>query len=441
MKIINVGVQKNTVLYLIIFFCTCTDLKAQSTPQIIFTDLDNFWVAYDSVKTESDTLKHEDIVKRLYVQKGTAGLKAFIGIRGYSAKQWALYVRQYPKYFESVRGKLQLLKEKLNDYPIAIEYFSKLYPSFRVPEVYFCIGGLNTAGTVVNNMVLIGTELAIGDTTFNLTELPVARANWLKSVYKTQNINNILAVAIHEAVHTQQKGIAMNLIGQCLKEGSCDFVTELVIKKPLTNPYMLYGKKHEDSLKKKFVIEMFGRNSKDWLYNGTTAMVGDLGYFMGYAICKKYYENAADKKQALEEIIQLNVSDSNAVESFLNKSGYYQEPINKNELLRQYETKRPQVIEVKPIISDSLSLSDTITQLHFIFSVPMNRNNYSINYGPGGKTKYPITGVKGFSADGKIFTVKVALLPAHEYEFLIDQGFQSQDGYPLKPYLVKFKTN
>ena len=71
----------------------------------------------------------------------------------------------------------------------------------------------------------------------------------------------------------------------------------------------------------------------------------------------------------------------------------------------------------------------------------MNKNGYSINNGKRGKDYSPITGVIGFSDDGTSFTLKIEMKPDHEYEFTItDRSFRSADGYPLKPFEVKFKT-
>jgi hypothetical protein len=71
----------------------------------------------------------------------------------------------------------------------------------------------------------------------------------------------------------------------------------------------------------------------------------------------------------------------------------------------------------------------------------MNNKGYSINLGEKGKEYFPITGVVGYSDDGTSFSVKVNLKPHHEYQFVItDRSFASAEGYPLRPYEVKFKT-
>jgi hypothetical protein len=71
----------------------------------------------------------------------------------------------------------------------------------------------------------------------------------------------------------------------------------------------------------------------------------------------------------------------------------------------------------------------------------MTKKGYSISYGKRGKEYSPIVGVVGFSDDGTSFTLKVDMKPNHEYEFIItDKSFKSTDGYPLRPYEVRFKT-
>jgi len=71
---------------------------------------------------------------------------------------------------------------------------------------------------------------------------------------------------------------------------------------------------------------MYGEDFSNWLYNGTTTKtMGDLGYFMGYAICQACYHHAKDKQAAINQIIRLNYADSEAVKKFLEESGYYKD--------------------------------------------------------------------------------------------------------------------
>jgi hypothetical protein len=51
--------------------------------------------------------------------------------------------------------------------------------------------------------------------------------------------------------------------------------------------------------------------------------MGDLGYFMGYSICKSFYRHSKDKSEAIKTIINLNYPDQSAVTKFLAESKYY----------------------------------------------------------------------------------------------------------------------
>jgi hypothetical protein len=291
----------------------------------------------------------------------------------------------------------------------------------------------------MNDMVLIGSEIATGNASTDVSEFT---NKWLEGVFKNQEANNIIPLNIHEYVHTQQKGNPHNLLGQAIKEGACDFITELVIGKLMQNNYIVYGREHEAELKDRFKLEMFTDAYSNWLYNGSNAKtVADLGYFMGYTICKSYYNNTTDKKKAIKEIIELNFSDSSAVENFLKRSNYYTEPLNKAELIKAFDAKIPYVVRLEPFVNGDNRVDAGLKELKIVFSSPMDKKGYSINDGKRGRDYSPIVGVIGFSDDGTSFTLKIDLKPGHEYEFIItDKSFRSKDGYSLKPYAVKFKT-
>ncbi|MDQ1857072.1 hypothetical protein [Chryseobacterium sp. WLY505] len=51
-------------------------------PTMIFTsDIDNFWTAYDSIQKTNDYSGKLDLIKRLYTDKATKGLKDFMNGR------------------------------------------------------------------------------------------------------------------------------------------------------------------------------------------------------------------------------------------------------------------------------------------------------------------------------------------------------------------------
>ena len=72
--------------------------------QKVFTeDIDHFWTAYDSIQKTPDSLQQVEIIKSLYIKKGTPGLKAFMLAREYSAGLWVKLIRNYPKFWQSIR--------------------------------------------------------------------------------------------------------------------------------------------------------------------------------------------------------------------------------------------------------------------------------------------------------------------------------------------------
>ena len=415
-------------------------VSAQDENQKVFTsDIDNFWIAYDSIQTTNDSLQQVGFIKNLYIDKGTKGLKAFMAVREYDAQLWIELIRKYPKFWKSIRPNTFTVKTYAAEIEKRIQTLKEIYPDLKEAKMFFTVGGLRSGGTTMNDMVLIGSEIATGNASTDVSEFP---SKWLESVFKNQLPDNIVALNIHEYVHTQQKGNPKDLLGQALREGACDFITELVMGKPLQNNYIVYGREHEADLKEQFKKEMFTSFSSNWLYNGSRAKtVADLGYFMGYSICKSYYNNATDKKKAVKEIIELKYSDDDAIEKFLQQSNYYKERVNKTALVRDFESKRPYVVKIEPFANGDKSVDTSFKELKIVFSSPMNKNGYSINNGKRGNDYSPIAGVGGFSDDGTSFTLKIKLKPDYEYEFIItDISFRSAEGYPLKPQEVKFKT-
>ena len=418
----------------------CCQLYGQRSASKVFTsDIDHFWTAYDSIRTTKDSIQQIRFITTLYIEQGTPGLHAFMKARDYTAARWVMLINRFPKFWNSIRPNTLRVKSMATDIDKSISRLRELYPYLQEAKIYFTIGALRSGGTTTQDMVLIGTEIATGTTTTDVSEFP---DKWLESVFKTQDTGNIVALNIHEYVHTQQRGESNNLLSQCLREGACDFITELVMGKPLTNHYILYGNEHEPVLKDQFKLEMFTSYYNNWLYNGSSAKtVADLGYFMGYAICKSYYQQAADKRKAITDIIQLNYSNNRSVEKFVSASGYYPDSLNKEALIRDFEARRPTVIRLEPFRNGDTNVDQSITEMKIIFSEPMNKKHFSLDFGSRGKEYSPIAGIIGYSEDHTSFTLKLNLQPDHEYEFRItDLSYKSEAGFPLKPLEVKFKT-
>lgn len=290
----------------------------------IFTqDITNFWQAHDSVQATSDTARQRQLVQRLYLGRATPGLQDFAKSREYRARTYVQTLRRYPKFWASVRpATLAVQQQPAIDK--LLSRFQQLYRGYKPVEVFFTIGALNSGGTVQGRRVLIGTEIAAATPATDASEL----SPWLQRVFKAHQ-NGIVELVAHEVVHTQQPdGDAeldgkTDLLGYCLQEGAADFVAELLLPTTYTTPYLAYGRQHEQALWQELAPALSGQDTSHWLYNGDQAgsRPADLGYFMGYVICRAYYQRATNKPQALADIIELR-HDYTAPHEFLARSGY-----------------------------------------------------------------------------------------------------------------------
>ena len=319
------------------FFCLALLLIAGSAsaqenqrplakPAVFTQDITNFWQAYDSVRATPDTARQRQLVQRLYLDRATPGLHEFAQAEDYTPRAYVRAMRRTPKFWASVRpatlgvssNKLRILK--------VLQRLQWLYAGYKPVAIFFTIGALNSGGTVRGQRVLIGTEIAAATPETDASEL----GPWLQRVFKAHQ-NGVVELVAHEAVHTQQPdGDAeldgkTDLLGYCLQEGAADFIAELLLAKPYNTPYLTYGRQHERALWQEFKPLLSSPNASQWLYNGDQAQAqhrpADLGYFMGYAICRAYYQRARDKRRAIADIIELR-HDKTAPHEFLARSGY-----------------------------------------------------------------------------------------------------------------------
>lgn len=291
--------------------------------KIVMDDVDRFWIAFDSVKVQTNKEKKIDIMKRLYFDKGSEGLQAFIEERHASPEVLVDLIEKLPNYWETLRPRMTLLKLKKQELENQILNFKKVYPDLKDSKIYFLIGRINSGGTTQKDKVLIGTEIALGDKSVSTSDF---EDNWLREIFDASDDNRLVALNIHEYVHTQQKlenENNTNLLGNAILEGACDFVAELVCGSYPTN-YIPFYQKNELEIWSVFYNEMNGKAKSNWIGTGGNPLLpcSDLGYAVGYTICKYYYNNAKNKQQAIKEIIELDYENATVVADFLKKSGY-----------------------------------------------------------------------------------------------------------------------
>lgn len=295
-------------------------------PPIVSVDVDHFWQAYDKIRSTNDPGVQEQILKTVFLDQGTPGLAAFMEAKGYTSEQYLQVIRNYPRFWTSIRLRTVLIREKSDQLAPMIERFRSLYPALRPAQIYFEIGCLRSGGTTQGNKVLIGTELITGDSNTDVSELPERLRARLTTYFHSNPLKTLVLTDIHEYVHTQEKGPGKTLLSQSLYEGAAEVVAEQVAGSLPPLPLYTYGPAHKAEILEEFVKEMNGLSWDDWLYNDTSNRFGtsDLGYFVGYSFWKDFYDHAADKKAAIAQMIDLDYTDTAAVNAFLQKSNFFQ---------------------------------------------------------------------------------------------------------------------
>lgn len=288
--------------------------------KLVTTDIHNFWNAFD--KVQKDTSRREQIFIEDYFNKSSAGLKDYFVTKIGTTAAFAKNQAGKPEFYKAIRRNtlsIDTMKGTIYQY---FEKLKSIYEEASFPDIYFVIGRWNSAGTVSDNGLLLGVDQVSKTPGIPQHELGL----WEKNNFT--NLESIPVIVIHELIHFQQEKIKEDttLLFYALVEGMADFICELVTGKNPSQRQQDYAQTRRKEIWEDFKKEMFLDRAYNWIANGdkeTKDKPADLGYYMGYEICKSYYRQAADKKAAIKEI--LSIQDHKA---FLEKSKY-EEKINK----------------------------------------------------------------------------------------------------------------
>jgi len=293
---------------------------------VVDSDIARFWVAVDAINAEGDPAARLRLIRSLYIEPGTPGLHALMAARRYTDQQYVDAIVRWPKFWASVRPLTRRSPAAVATLKDDVAHFRRLYLELRPASITYAIGVLRTGGTTVADKVLIGAELALGDETVDVSELPEPMRSRLATFFRSRPFANNAQNNIHEYVHTQQQETQGNLLQQSLREGVAELVAELITGRKPALPLYAYGPAHEADIKARFVTEMTGDNYDNWLWNSAANPFGvsDLGYFVGYRIARRHYDAAHDKRAAIKRLIELPYDDATAIRGFVDQTGYFQ---------------------------------------------------------------------------------------------------------------------
>ena len=411
-----------------------------SQQKFVTDDIGRFWSAYDKIITSKDSLQQYQLLRELYIDKASDGLKSMMQVRNYSEKAYLDAILNYPKFWQSIRKNTENYKKVLPEIEKNIGQLKQIYPKMKPSTIYFTMGVFRSGGTTFQDQVLVGCELSLADSKVIVDELP----EWRKPFYKMYNpINDIGLLCTHEYVHTQQTEGVDNLLCSSLREGVAEFISCLATKKPSNTPSFEFGRKNEALVKQKFAEDIFIPNRfYNWLWgnNQNELKERDLGYYIGYRICENYYTKAKDKKKAIAELIELDYANDDAeVERIINESGFFETTVQ--QMYDDYEKSRPTIVSVTPLSSANQKVNSNLKQITLHFSEPMNTETRGFDYGPlGEEYVLRVEKVIGFSEDAKSFTFEVALQPNRKYQTVITSNFTNAKGIALRSFLIEFET-
>lgn len=272
--------------------------------QVIDADVKNFWAAYDKIKTSQG--KAEQIYKQDYFDKGTMALQFYFVNKIQTVSNFVYMHNAKSKYYESIRKNTLKAAQLKPAYQKSFVKLKKIYPEAVFPPIYFVIGKLRSAGTSCSYGLILGIDQACMSPTADTTEL----TTWEK--HNVSTFEELPYTVAHELIHYLQAGMASDttLLKASLVEGMADFIGELISGKTANERLKVYAKGKEEKIWESFEKEMYLDKAENWIANAdqeTAEKPADLGYWVGYEICKSYYENAKDKHKAI--YVMLHIQD------------------------------------------------------------------------------------------------------------------------------------
>lgn len=314
--------MKNTITSLFILFsfvvCYGQNVKTKNTDpnkvQFVTRDIPNFWAAFDSCKLSPQN--SVSIYDSLYFKKGSAGLSVFKTIVIGPTDDFVKTVEKYRRYYESIRENTLRIAQFEPLVRKTLVRLKQLYPATVYPNIYVEIGDLSSGGRSVKEGLFIGAEVNSADSSSDFTNI---NPPFVK-ILKTLTVSNVPIIITHELIHYQQnyKDTSKNVLSRAIIEGSADFICKLITGATANELLYQYGEQHEQELWNEFRKDLYTSSINRWFYyKATPERPADLGYYIGFKIIQSYYLNSKNKKEAINQILNVN-----NFKSFLKMSKY-----------------------------------------------------------------------------------------------------------------------
>ena len=273
-------------------------------PTIHIEDVERFYKIYDDAGGHPTA----DQLQRDYIDPGSDGLHEFAKVRNITGKRIAEALATHPAIYADAKRCMAVLPRARQRLEVALRTLGSLYPEARLPPVTIAVGRGKPVGV---GSPVSGVQIGLE---------ALCATNYLNPNVEDRFVH----VIAHEYAHVQQATALVDdepystVLEGSLIEGAAEFTAELISGEVAYSQLAASTQGHEKEVETAFVAAENATDLSQWLDNGTTEKPGDRGYWVGYRIVKSYYQHAANKRQALREILEM--TDPRA---FLTKSGWY----------------------------------------------------------------------------------------------------------------------
>jgi uncharacterized protein YjaZ len=276
------------LMYLLLLSTTARQNQTTTNPDsaiLVTSDISNFWRAFDLLQNQKSLADSLTIVKTIFVDKASEGLKQYMKAANCDQRQYLETIKRRKADYLAVREKTQAIAGKKQRIIQYLQKFKQLYAELRIPAICYAIGKFEVGGTQFENTLYIGCEVDI-----------------LKDV-------EILPQSIHELAHFQQRDQnPLTNLDLAMIEGGAEFVSYQVTGKRTIYQTWRYGIANENRLWKEFQPELDAPINMKWfrdIPDKEKNRPGSLAYFIGFRICEAYMKNHKNKRLALGELIEM----------------------------------------------------------------------------------------------------------------------------------------
>lgn len=261
-----------------------------------------------------------------YLDGGSYGIEVFTRGRIRNAGYLAAAIAKDPEaYRQAIATCLPAAKAAAADLRSIYLGLRGLLPDARLPQIYLVFGAGNSGGTAGPGAQVLGLEVLCA-----IAKDPAAFRTLLRQFYAHETVHTLQDEADERAITSSP------LLTLALMEGAADFIASLVTGEVPHPERAAWASAREGELWRQFEADLvatrnfdFRKAPKDaseqqalsrWVGNYGRAPVGwphEVGYWIGMRIWQSYFAAAADKHQAIRDV--LSWKDPEAV---LSASGY-----------------------------------------------------------------------------------------------------------------------